>query len=39
LRKKIETAIETASMRLIEEAARSPSPPPLAKTQNPAQAA
>jgi 1-acyl-sn-glycerol-3-phosphate acyltransferase len=38
-RKKIETAIETASMRLIEEAARGPSPPPLAKTQNSAQAA
>lgn len=31
VRERIETAIETATSRLIEEAARSPSPPPLAQ--------
>jgi 1-acyl-sn-glycerol-3-phosphate acyltransferase len=33
-RTRIETAIEAASTRLIEEAARSPSPPPLALVEN-----
>ncbi len=37
-RERIETAIESASSRLIEEAARSPSPPPLAQIRTTAHA-
>jgi len=33
-RRRVEEAIETASRRLIDEAGRAPSPPPLARTQS-----